>query len=242
MNIDVNAQNINNHEGSSSSESEGSCSSPDNTSDSEMGGSGDCLEYAAQVRVKVLEQRPVMTVRQRSESLHQAHILREDSDSTLEGLSPQYSNRTIHGHQLSPSWQQEGDQNQFNPLHTRRKSAPSVYYTPLPSNNFVQESNIGTMEVPKITVTQHEPPLSFLNHNTSPIEFEPDLYQMQNEISNRESSYLAEPMDEGPQMTENDFSNMTQGLSLGNRNIPQTVVIQSPGFGSIEPFNARFRF
>ncbi|KAH8155079.1 uncharacterized protein LAJ45_00088 [Morchella importuna] len=81
---DVNAQNINNQERSSSSESEGSCSSPDNTSDSEMDGSGGCLKYTAPLRVE-LEQRPVMAVRQRSESLHQAHILREDSDSTLEG-------------------------------------------------------------------------------------------------------------------------------------------------------------
>jgi hypothetical protein len=241
MNIEVNAQNLNNQEGSSSSESEGGCSSPDNTSDSEMDGSGDGLKYVAPGHVELA----VMAVRPRSESLHQAHILREDSDSTLEGLSPQtpqdYSSR-IHGHQLSPSWQQEGDQNQFSPLHARRKSAPSIYFTSIPSNNFVQESSMGAMEVPKITITQHEPSLNFMSHNNSPIEFEPELYQMQNEISNREPSYMTDPMDEGPQMTENDFSNISQGLPLGDRSIPQRVVIHSNGFGSVGPFFAGFKF
>ncbi|KAI5850471.1 hypothetical protein DFP73DRAFT_591341 [Morchella snyderi] len=238
---EVNAQNTNSHEESSSSESEGSCSSPDNTSDSEMDGSGDGLGCVTQVRI--LERRPD---RQCSESLHQAQVLREDSDSTIEGLSPQtpqdYSSQAIHGHQLSPSWQQEGGQNQFNPLHTRRKSAPPAYFTPIPSNNFVQESSMGAMELPKITITQHEPTLNFMNHNNSPIEFDSELYRMQNEISNRGSSYMTDPMDEGSQMTENDFSNINQGLLLGDRAIPQRVVIHSNGYGSVGPFFAGFKF
>lgn len=234
------SQNPNNREGSSA-ESEGSCSSPEpqndspnslgyNPSDSEMDGSGGEPKYETPRLVELVERGPPMAARPRSESLHQTHILREGSGPTLEGLTHDCSSGTTNGHQLSPSWPQGGDLNQFNPPQTRRKSEPLVHYSSITSNNFSQEPSVGSAGVPQITITHHEPPLDF------GISFEPEMYQMQDEI--RETSCM-DPMDEGSQ---NDFSDIGRELQMGNRSGSQTVILHSPGYGSIPSFNTRFRF